>query len=681
MQIRLLAATMLFAALPAIAQKPMSYSEAHARATKLVSRMTLDEKISQVHGIRDADHHRYVPGVSRLGIPGFRVTNGPAGVGPNDTPSQQRATALPAPIALAATWDPELARQYGAIAGQESRALDNTLLESPDVNIARIPQGGRVFESFGEDPYLASRLAVAEIEGIQSTGTIANVKHFVANNQETNRFTINEIIAERALREIYMPAFEASVKEAHVASVMCAYPRINGGYNCENNTLMTDVLRRDWKFDGFVTSDFGAVHSTAPSVLAGLDLEMPTGKYLDAELKKAIETKQIAESALDDMLVRRFTKMMEMGWFATHPQSATIPVLEHGAAARAIAEQGMVLLKNDGAILPLDQAKLRSIALIGPYAVRAATGGGGSSHVIPVYSVQPADGIDATRHYQTRLRVLDGHDLDAAVQAAKAAEIVVLMVGEDESEGRDHSIELPQEQNRLIDAVATANPKTVVVLKSGSAVLMPWLSKVPAVLEAWYPGAEDGNAVADVLFGITNPSGKLPLSVPEKIADTLAANADQFPGNGEVVHYSEGLNVGYRAFQANGVKPLFPFGFGLSYTSFEFSDLAVEPKPTGAIVRFRVKNTGLRAGAEVAQLYLTFPKIAEGDEPPHQLKGFKKVMLAPGESRQIELALDERAVSYFSESLHAWRLAKGNFQVALGSSSANTALTGQFSIQ
>ena len=657
------------------------YSEARIRAQQIVRQMTLDEKISQVHGIRDASHYRYVPPVLRLGIPALNVTNGPAGVGPGGAGPQKRATALPAPIALAATWDVQLAKEYGVLAAEETRAIGSNLLESPDINIARVPQGGRVFESYGEDPWLVSRLTVANIKGIQSTGIIANVKHFLANNQETNRGSINELVDERSLREIYMPGFEAAVKEAHVASLMCAYPRLNGDYDCENVPILHDVLKKEWKFDGFDTSDFGAVHSTVPSIRAGLDLELPTGIYFGDALRKALANGEVPETMIDNMLVRRFTKMIELGWFAEQSKPSPIPVLEHGAISRKIADQAMVLLKNDGHLLPLDRGKIRSVALIGPYAVRPMTGGGGSSHVIPLYSIQPVDGIDAALNLQSRIQLLDGNDIDAAVAAAKRSDIAIIMVGDDESEAHDHAITLPPAQDQMIAAVAAANPHAIVVLKSGSAIIMPWIDKVPAVLEAWYPGGEDGNAVADVLFGVVNPSGKLPLTFPVRVADTLAANPDQFPGDGKTVHYSESLNVGYRAFEANNVKPLFPFGFGLSYTTFSFADLSVTPQAEGGLVRFRVANTGQTAGDEVAQLYLTFPAIAEGNEPPQQLKGFRKVELAPGESKWIDLPLNVRALSYWSTAQHRWQLAHGTFIVAVGDSSANTPLSGELNVK
>lgn len=655
----------------------LTHQQAAARARQLVARMTLDEKIAQVHGIKDATHFRFVPGVPQLGIPELRVTNGPAGVGPGGAGSQKPATAWPAPIALAASWDPELARAYGRLAAGETRSLGSNLLESPDINIARVPQGGRVFESYGEDPYLASCLAVANIEGIQSTGMIANVKHYVANNQETDRGSINEIIAERTLREIYMPAFEASVKEAHVASLMCAYPRVNGLYNCENAPLLDDVVRKEWGFDGFITSDFGAVHSTAASAAAGLDLELPTGIYFGDALRKAVDAGEIPVAVIDGMLVRRYAKMMELGWFGAQPKPVPIPVLAHGAIARAIAAQSMVLLKNDGDVLPLDRETVQSVALLGPYAVRQMTGGGGSSHVIPLYSVAPYDAVNAALISQTKLTVLDGNDINAAVEAARKASIAIVMVGDDEQEGRDHSIELPHAQNLLVEAVSKVNPKTIVVLKTGSAVLMPWLHDVSAVLEAWYPGEEDGNAVADVLFGKVNPSGKLPITFPRRIEDTLAAHPDQYPGDGKSAHYREGLNVGYRAIAASGTTPLFPFGYGLSYTTFQFSDLKVTLNRGRAVATasFHVTNTGKSAGAEVAQLYLGFPPIAAGDEPPLQLKAFRKVTLKPGETKIVKLELDSRAFSFWSEEPHAWQVAPGVFHVMVGDSSSNTPLT------
>ena len=671
----------LAAGATACAQAHMTHAQAESRARQIVAKMTLDEKITELHGIRDPENYRVVPGLPRLGIPAFHMTNGPAGVGPGGAGPQKPATAMPAPIALAATWDPELAHEYGKLEAEETRSLGSQLFEAPDINIARVPQGGRVFESFGEDPYLTSRMVVADIEGIQGADMIANVKHFVANNQEAQRMSINEVIGERTLREIYLPGFEAAIKQAHSASLMCAYPKVNGAFNCENAPLLTDVLKKEWGFNGFVISDWGATHSTVPSALNGLDLEMPTGKYFGDDLKKAVESGQVPMARIDEMLVRRFAKMMEFGLFGPQPKPEPIPAFEHGAIARDIAEQGMVLLKNDNGLLPLDGATTRTIALIGPWAVQPNTGGGGSSHVIPLYTITPDDGLQAA--VESRVTLLDGNDIDAAVAAAKRAQVAIVMVGDHDSEGHDQSVELPAAQTQLIEAVAKANAKTIVVIKSGSAVLMPWIDSVGAVLEAWYPGEEDGHAVAAVLLGDVDPSGKLPLTFPRSVEDTLASNPEQYPGvNGEV-HYSEGLDVGYRAYTAHDITPLFPFGFGLSYTQFSFDGLKVSRAPGGdnATVSFRVTNTGKRAGAEVAQLYLGFPPIAEGNEPPTQLKGFQKVMLKPGESKTVDLKLDARSFSYWSEKAHAWQVAAGNFEVMVGDSSANTPLKGSVEVK
>ena len=647
-----------------------------ARARAIVAKMTLDEKITELHGIHTAEHYRYVPGIPRLGIPAFPMTNGPAGAGPGGASPQLRATALPAPIALAASWDPSLAHRYGVIAAEETRDLASDLLEAPDINIIRVPQNGRTFESYSEDPYLDGQIAAATIEGIQSVGVLANVKHYIANNQEDGRHRINEIIDERALRELYMPAFRAAVQQGDVASVMCAYPQVNGAFNCENKPLLS-VLEDEWKFRGFVLSDWGAVHSTLPSALAGLDLEMPTGVHFGEALKTAVQQGQVPMAVINQMLVRRFATMMRFGLFDAKPkQLRPIPVMEDGKAAREIAEQGMVLLKNERNLLPIDTSNLRSIALIGPDAVQAMTGGSGSSHVIPLYSIAPVDGIEAHMPLQKHVDLLDGSDVEAAVRAAKRDDIAIVMVGDNETEGRDHPIELPAAQNALISAVAAANPKTIVVLKSGSALLMPWIDAVAAVLEAWYPGEEDGNAVADVLFGEVNPSGKLPMTFPASIDQTFARNPEWYPGNGQEVHYDEKLDVGYRWYQSQHLTPLFPFGFGLSYTTFSISDLKVTPsaKLSGAKAQFTVTNTGHRAGAEVAQVYLGFPAIPEGDEPPLRLAAFRKVMLAPGESKRITLPLSARAFSYWSIADHAWRIQPGDYTIKAGDSSANLPL-------
>lgn len=655
-----------------------------ARARDIVRQMTLDEKIQELHGIRSDDHYRYVPPVPRLGIPAFLVTNGPAGAGPGDTKPQPKATALPSPIAAASTWDIRLARLYGEVAGSESRDIGNFLLEAPTINIARVPQNGRTFEGYGEDPFLSGQLSVNNIEGIQSQGQIANVKHYVANNQEADRFTIDEKIDERTLREIYLQAFEISIKQGHSASAMCAYNKVNGTYNCENDPLMNQILKKEWKFDGFVTSDFGAVHSTVASALAGLDLEMPTGKYWSDALKQAVESGQLPMEVIDDKLVRRFRKMMEFGLFDNPPTPRSIPQEEDGAKAREIAEAGIVLLKNQGELLPLNAANLKSIALIGPFATKAITGGGGSSHVMPLYTVDPLDGLRNRAGSSVTVTLLDGSDIAQATDLAKKLDVAIVMVGEVDTEGRDHGLQLPPAQNDLVRAVAVANPHTVVVVKTGSAVLMPWSDQVPAIVEAWYPGEEDGNAVADVLFGAVNPSGRLPVTFPKRLEDLPARTPEQYPGIDGVAKYSEGIFVGYRYYDANNIAPLFPFGYGLSYTAFKYENLRITkvstaPTPnydTALVAELDLTNTGNRDGAEVVQLYLGLPSSDAVPEPPRQLAGFVRVTLKRGEKTHIKIVVPARSLAYWDTASHDWKIARGDVQAMIGASSRDIRLRG-----
>jgi len=664
----------------------MPADKADVRARRIVSEMTLPEKISQLHGIEDETYYRYVPPVSRLNIPALHVANGPCGIGPAGDKPQKPATAMSAPISLAATWDVALAYRYGEIIGREAKCLNEDLLEAPDVNIARLPQNGRTFEAFGEDPYLVSRLTVSEIQGIQSQGVMANVKHYAANNQENNRLKVNVIVGERALREIYLPAFEAAIKEANCASIMGAYPRVNGYFCCENDVLLNQILKKEWGFKGFVTSDFGAVHSTVPSALNGLDLELPSGKYFGKNLKTAIASNQVPLSVIDEMLLRRFRTMIQFGLFDQTPKLQMLPVREHGLESARIAAAGMVLLKNDRATLPLDAARLRRIALIGPYAVKALTGGGGSSHVIPLYTVTPLAGLQRRVGTNVSVNLADGKDIAQAVALAKTADVAIVMVGDNEGEDHDHSLKLAGNQDKLVAAVVAANPHTVVVLKSGSAMFMPWVDQIPAILEAWYPGEEDGNAVAAVLFGEVNPSGKLPLTFPRQLADLPANTPEQYPGvNGEV-HYTEGVFVGYRHFDAHQLQPLFSFGHGLSYTTFDYQNLALgadHVSLTGIskaplTVELEVANTGRRAGEEVVQLYVGLPSTPEVPQPPKQLKGFVKVLLQPGETRRVHLELDAQALSFWNAEKHGWFILPGTYQVMAGSSSTDIRQKGEF---
>jgi len=642
------------------------------RAAELIAAMTLDEKISQLHLQPDAEHQRYVPPIPRLGVPGFRIANGPAGMGPADDKPQKPATALPATMALASTFDTDVARRYGRLIGSETRALAHNVSEAPDINIARVPRNGRTFEGMGEDPVLAGALAAADIRGIQENGTIAEVKHYAANNQETDRHSVDEHIDERTLNEIYLPHFEQSVTEGRAGSVMCAFPRINGVFVCENRALLQDKLRDEWGFRGFVQSDWGAAHSTVGSANAGMNLEMIDGTWYGEKLKQAVLAGQVTEQRVDELLLPRFRTMFAFGQFDHPPVLSPLPTAQHDAAAKDFAERGMVLLRNEHAQLPLDDRAVRSIALIGPFATKAKTGGGGSSAVIPTSTVDPLPGL-RQRVPGAAVTLDDGSDPARAAALAGSADVSVVMVGDNETEGKDRpGLALDGNQDALVDAVAAANPHTVVVVKSGGPVLMPWAARVPAILQAWYPGQQDGAAVAGVLFGDVNPSAKLPITFPAAEADTPANTAAQFPGVNGVAEYSEGLQVGYRWFDAQGRTPLFPFGHGLSYTTFAFSGLTVRNTGDGATATFTVRNTGRRAGAEVAQLYLGFPAAA--GEPPRQLKGFERVELAPGQARRVTIRLDARDFSVWDTGRHAWRPVPGGFTVRVGDSSRSLPL-------
>ena len=674
------------------------------RADLLVAAMTLDEKIAQLHGrvgvnpeFPCGNSARHVPGVPRLRIPTMRITNGPAGVGPGDCSPQKPATALPSGLALAASWDPTLAYVFGEVAGTETVNLATHVFEAPGLNIARVPQNGRNFEYFGEDPYLAGRMAVEQVKAVQSKGVIAMPKHYVANNQETNRFEVDALIDERTLREIYLPAFEMAVKDGGAAAIMCAYPRINGTYACENEYLLKEVLRKEWGFRGYVQSDFGAVHSTAPSILAGADLEMNTGTWYSAtRINAALAAGAIRVADIDVLLKRRFYSMFQLGQFDRPLVETPIDAVGHGRLARSIGEQSAVLLKNENGALPLDASIFRSIALIGPRAQarEASTGGEGSSKVVPLYTITPIQGL---RNVLTALGSTatvtydDGADPPAAAALAASSDIAIVMVGDTLTEGADRSnLSLPGNQDALVSAVATANPRTIVVLKNGGPVLMPWIDQVRGVLEAWYPGSEDGNVVARLLLGITNPSGKLPITFPKAESDVPARTTAQWPGvpvNGvATAKYSEGLQVGYRWYDAQDIKPLFPFGFGLSYTTFSLSRLETAPAVTDGTtpirVEFWLENTGRRAGAEVPQLYLGLPSAT--GEPPKRLVGFKKVWLDPGERTKVTLMIDpdatNRPLSYWESELGDWAVANGTYKVYLGSSAGDIAATGAFII-
>ncbi|MEH7111589.1 glycoside hydrolase family 3 C-terminal domain-containing protein [Neobacillus niacini] len=687
-----------------------------ARSELLINAMTLEQKIQQLAGARGAIPElpecgtpgRHVPGIPELGIPTFRITNGPVGLGGGDCSPQDKATALPVALGLAASFDQDLAYAYGNLMGGEARTLGLHELEAPGINLARLGENGRNFEYMGEDPYLAGVLASKEIQGIQDNDIIAMSKHYVLNDQEQNRGSVNVNIAENVLHELYLLPFEMSVKDGNVGSIMCSYNRVGGTYACENEYLLNTVLRDQWDFKGYVQSDFGATHSTAPALNAGLDFEMQSNRFFnDVAIKAALDNKSLTIETIDQALDRRYVQMFKYGIFDRPIVRGTIDAVTNGSQARDIAEQTAVLLKNEGNLLPLDSS-VDSIALIGQttYIDAAVAGGGGSSRVSPLYTVAPLQGLQNTLDKLgsdatiTKVTVAkDNSNLDAAVAAAKDADVVILMAGVVTSEGRDRpSLALPDNQDAMISAISAANEKTALVLKDGDPVLMPWVNEVPAILEAWNPGQEDGNVVANLLFGLANPSGKLPVTYPVSKADTPTSTADRYPGinqgvldsNGREipqVYYSEGLEMGYRWYDAQGIKPLFAFGYGLSYTDFEISKLVVTPKTTDGTkpikVSFFVQNTGEVAGAEVPQVYLGLPENA--NQPPKRLVGFEKIWLEPGEKKHVSITIDPSAtnhpLSIWDADADAWKTLDGSYKVYVGNSSDKITLTDSITVR
>ncbi len=822
-------------ALPASAQQEPREKQVYrdkkapveARVADLMARLTLDEKISLLAGEGSMTTHP----IPRLGIPSVRMTDGPTGV---RSPEGRAATVFPVGVALAATWNPDLVRRVGAAIGRETRAHGADMLLAPTVNIVRTPRWGRNFETYSEDPWLTARIAIGYVRGVQGEGVGISVKHFAANNQETNRFFVDSLVDERTMREIYLPAFEAVVKETAPWSVMASYNKINGIYAAENDWLLNRVLKGEWGFKGFVVSDWGATHSTGPAVIAGLDLEMPgPPAHFGKKLVAAVATGQVTPAQIDAN-ARRIVRLL--AWSGALDRSeARKPdsrPMRHAAVAREAAEEAIVLLKNAG-VLPLDPS-IRSLAVIGPNADVTRIQGGGSSSVesfdtttplqalraaLPGVKVTYAQGVDndetpppakpemfspgadraeqglAATYYSTAdasgtpvrseratsflkrisgnvagpqvtgyaaLRwegmfwprtsgrhefsirgtgnaviTLDGKtvlekatpstpdirdvigfpvprrtvtvDLVAgrgypirldyrtgqtpyeylsfgvrepspsmkdAVDAARAADAVVVLVGSSsttEGEGYDRaSLDLPGEQNQLIEAVATANPRTVVVVNAGAAMTMPWQAKVPAIVDMWLPGEGGAAALADILFGRVNPSGKLPVSF---IARTEDDNVDLKPLKS---NYSEGLEVGYRGFEARGVKPLYAFGHGLSYSRFDYSGLKTPARVQGGkpvTVELTLRNGGSRAGKEVVQLYVA-PTIPIAGEAGRQLRAFAKIALPPARSRRVTLTLDPRAFSYYDVAAGKWQVRPGTYKLLVGASSEDVRLTG-----
>ncbi|AEH37020.1 beta-glucosidase family protein [Halopiger xanaduensis] len=691
----------------------------------LVDDLTLEEKIDLVHGAPDPDGKAtgYVPGNDRVGIPPLRMVDGPLGV----RAMAERATAFPASIALAASWNPELAREFGAALGRETAAHDQDVVLGPGVNIVRVPHGGRNFEYYSEDPHLASRTGVGTIEGIQSEGVAATVKHYVANNQETNRYEVSADIGERALREIYLPAFRAAVEEGNVHSVMTAYNRVNGAHMSDHGYLLSDVLKDEWGFDGLVVSDWWGTRSTVDAALAGLDLEMPgveleeflpadpeemdapgdgggTGDgalpplpdvpaYFGEPLREAVEGGDVDESVLDEKVSRLLDLLESIGRFDNGAPEGELDTDEHRRLAQEIAIEGTVMLQNDGA-LPL--ADDESIALVGPNADTAKLGGGGSSEVTPFTETSPLEGLEdraADLTFERGVEPIaessffdDGDEttdegnasIDAAVTAADEADCAVVVAQDDATEFTDRdSLELPGDQNELISAVADAAERTVVVLRTSGPVAMPWLEAVDAVLETWYPGQADGEALAAVLFGDADPGGRLPVTFGQSAADYPTADEAAFPGVDDVTSYDEGVFVGYRYFDEHDREPLFPFGHGLSYAAFEYDNAAVTETDAGFEVTVGVSNASDRAGTEVVQVYAA-KAAAPVPTPERELVGFESVSLGAGESTAVTVSLEAEDFAYYDESEDGpdgWTVAHGTNMIAVGRSSRDLKAT------
>jgi beta-glucosidase len=654
------------------------------RVSQLMAQMTQAQKIQMLHGNgASSPYIGNTSAITSLCIPAMGFQDGPSGVGDG----LGGVTQLPAAVSSAATWDTALQKSYGTVAGAEFAGKGADVALGPTMNIVRDPRWGRAFESYSEDPYLSAQMAVAGIQGIQSQGVMAEAKHVAVYNQETNRNgpADNAIVDTRTLQEIYLPAFQAAVNKGASASVMCAYSTVNGQYACQNPYLLNTALYQQAGFGGFVTSDWGGAHSTVDSANNGMTVEMPNGYFYADFLAQALANGTVSQATLNTMVGRVLTQMFAFGLFdktKTGNRDAVVTSAAHRATARQVAEQGSVLLKNSG-ILPLSTSSTKSIALIGPdggAGVRSVGGGSAtatsSGTVSPITALQnrvAGTGTSVTYH--------DGSDVNAAVTAAGAADVAVVCVGYGEQEGGDLTgIDLPSAQNQLVQQVAAANPNTVVVLNTGSAVTMPWLGQVKGVLEEWYAGQEVGNSLAALLFGDVDPSGKLPVTFPASLNDVPAHTTAQWPGNGTNVQYSEGVNVGYRWYDSQGITPLFPFGYGLSYTSFAFSGLQVgAPDASGnSTVSATVTNTGSREGAEIAQLYVGDP--ASTGEPAKQLKGFQRVDLQPGASAKVTFTLTAHDLAYWNTSASAWSTPAGAYRIMVGDSSRNLPLTGTLNV-
>jgi beta-glucosidase len=694
------------------------------RADLLLAQMTQDEKIQLVAGSGTPGSYTlsfprgaggYITGIPRLGIPDLYFADGSVGVGSGTGQS----TALPSSVASAASWDLDEAYKYGSVIGSDMRAHGVNVNLGGNINlIGREPRDGRTFETKGEDPILAGRTTAAHIRGIQDHHILGCIKHFALNDQETGRGLADAIIDERSARESDLLAFEIGIKDSNVQSVMCSYNLIRwqsvgaGAYSCENSHLLNDILKGEWGFPGFVMSDWWATHSSSQAAIAGLDQEEPDADYFagpHGSLQHAIQSGLMPQSRLDNMVHRILRAMIVAGLFDYASVPGTLDTANNKVIAQEVEEQGAVLLKNASALLPLDPSTTLSMAVIGSHADVAVLSGGGSAQVIPIGGPaltegypnppgwspviwdpsSPLNAIKAKAPGAT-VQYNDGTDATSAASLAASSNLAIVFVSQWASEGMDvpslnftdviHSA--PVNQDVLVSAVAAANPHTIVILENGGAQAMPWLANVGAVLEAWYPGQMGAAAIANILFGTVNPSGKLPITFPTSVNDLPRPLIPGWPNPTTqfTVDYTiEGFDVGYKWFDGHGIAPLFPFGFGLSYTTFSIANLLLTPNPSpesGFQVSFNLTNTGTRAGAEVAQVYLGLPTIT--GEPPKRLVGWSKVSLQPGAQRHVIVTVDENdsshPLSYWDTTTSGWVVANGDYTVYVGNSSASSGL-------
>ncbi len=690
------------------------------RAAMVVKEMTLDEKISLLHGTGMAGlspmsplaaHSNggagYVPAIPRLGIPAIQMSDAAYGVRSSGE-NGRYSTALPSDVAGAASWDLDAAYEYGALIGRELRAQGYNMSLGGGINLTREPRNGRTFEYLGEDPILAGKMVGSVMKGLQAQHVLGDLKHYALNDQESGRNAVNINIDKRAARESDLLAFEIGLQESDAAAVMCSYNRLDGDYACENKYLLTDVLKKDWNFKGFVLTDWGGAHSVAKASAAGLDHEEPGWIFYGDDLKKAVESGKVPATELDDHVHRILRAMFATGVIDDPPQKSVVDVVGGFEVAQRIAEQSTVLLKNDHAQLPLDASKIHSIAVIGPHADVGMISGGGSAQVDPPggnaimppgkgqtrwlekiwFPTSPLKSIRA-KAPGANVRFDSGADPAAAAALAKSADVAIVFAYQWESEGMDlDSLSLPEHQDALIAKVAAANPHTIVVIESGGPVTMPWVDQVSAILEAWFAGSRGAEAVANLIFGEANPSAKLPITFPKSEADLphptivkppkAATDADR-EGWKRIaaglpafqVTYNEGVKVGYKWYDAENKPVLFPFGYGLSYTTYAYSNLKVKPGKNPRVT-FTVTNTGNRAGAEVAEVYASLPAAAA--EPPKRLVGWSKVKLNAGESKDVAVEVDPKYLSIFNVEHNGWQLIPGDYGFMVGGSSQSLPL-------